>query len=188
MTKRYVLNKQLPDKALDILDEASARKSTMQDKLQNDDNYQKEEKKIEKIQKQIEDAIEKQDYFAAADLKEKEEQIKKEMNKIRSNKNIPVHLRGIISAEDIGNVLADKTGIPTNIVNEDEITKLKRLDLELKKNIIGQNEAVDTIVKTLIRSRLSVINKGKPIGSFLFMGPSGVGKTYLAKLMAKEYF
>jgi ATP-dependent Clp protease ATP-binding subunit ClpE len=70
--------------------------------------------------------------------------------------------------------LADKTGIPTNIVNEDEITKLKRLDIELKKEIIGQNDAVDTIVKTLIRSRLSVIKKDKPIGSFLFLGPSGV--------------
>ena len=188
LTKRFILNKQLPDKALDILDEASARKSTMQEKLHNDDSYQKEEKRVEKIQEQIEQAIEKQDYFAAADLKEKEERIKKEMNKIRSNKNIPTHLRGIISAQDIGNVLADKTGIPTNIVNEDEISKLKRLDKELKKNLIWQDEAVDAVVKTLIRSRLSVINKEKPIGSFLFMGPSGVGKTYLAKLIAKEYF
>jgi ATPase AAA-2 domain protein len=73
-------------------------------------------------------------------------------------------------------------------VNEDEITKLKRLDSDLKNQIIGQDEAVDSIVKTLIRSRLSVIRKNKPIGSFLFLGPSGVGKTYLAKLIAKTYF
>ncbi len=73
-------------------------------------------------------------------------------------------------------------------MNEDEITKLKRLDSDLKNQIIGQDEAVDSIVKTLIRSRLSVIRKNKPIGSFLFLGPSGVGKTYLAKLIAKTYF
>ena len=188
LSKRYILNKQLPDKALDIIDEASARKSTMQQKLDNDDSYKKQEKKIEKIQKQIEDAIENQDYFSAAELKSQEEELKKELQKIRSNKNIPMNLRSVITPEDIGKVLADKTWIPTNIVNEDEITKLKRLDSDLKNQIIGQDEAVDSIVKTLIRSRLSVIRKNKPIGSFLFLGPSGVGKTYLAKLIAKTYF
>lgn len=109
LSKRYILNKQLPDKALDIIDEASARKSTMQQKLDNDDTYKKQEKKVEKIQKQIEDAIENQDYFSAAELKAQEEQLKKELQKIRSNKNIPMSLRSVISAEDIGKVLADKT-------------------------------------------------------------------------------
>lgn len=188
LSKRYILNKQLPDKALDILDEASARKSTMQHKLDNDESYKKQEARIEDIQKEIEKAIENQDYFSAAELKEEEQALKKELQKIRSNKNIPTHLRSVIQPEDIWNVLADKTWIPTNIVNEDEITKLKRLDNELKHEIIGQNDAVDTIVKTLIRSRLSVIKKDKPIWSFLFLGPSGVWKTYLAKLIAKNYF
>mgnify|MGYP001689460937 FL=1 len=188
LSKRYILNKQLPDKALDIIDEACARKSTMQQKLDNDENYQAQEKKIEKIQKKIESAIENQDYFSAAELKNEEEELKKELQKIRSNKNIPINLRSTIEASDIGNVLADKTWIPTNIVNEDEVTKLKRLDAELKKEIVGQNDAVENVVKTLIRSRLSVVKKDKPIGSFLFLGPSGVGKTYLAKLIAKHYF
>ena len=188
LSKRYILNKQLPDKALDILDEASARKSTMQHKLDNDERYKKQEARIEDIQKEIEKAIENQDYFSAAELKEEEQALKKELQKIRSNKNIPTHLRSVIQPEDIWNVLADKTWIPTNIVNEDEITKLKRLDNELKHEIIWQNDAVDTIVKTLIRSRLSVIKKDKPIWSFLFLGPSGVWKTYLAKLIAKNYF
>ncbi|MBQ9553584.1 hypothetical protein IJU97_01090 [bacterium] len=109
LSKRYILNKQLPDKALDILDEASARKSTMQHKLENDENYKKQEKRIEQIQKEIESAIENQDYFSAAELKEEEQALKKELQKIRSNKNIPTHLRTIIQPEDIGNVLADKT-------------------------------------------------------------------------------
>ena len=188
LSKRYILNKQLPDKALDILDEASARKSTMQKKLDNDDEYKKQETKIEKIQKQIEKAIENQDYFAAAELKTEEEELKKNLQKLRSNKNIPAHLRSVIESSDIWNVLADKTGIPTNIVNEDEVSKLKRLDAELKGQLIGQDDAVNAVVKTLIRSRLSVIRKNKPIWSFLFLGPSGVGKTYLAKLIAKHYF
>ncbi|MFA5747837.1 MAG: AAA family ATPase, partial [Candidatus Absconditabacterales bacterium] len=79
-------------------------------------------------------------------------------------------------------------GIPANIVNESELEKLQRLEAELKLKIVGQDEAVGSIVKTLTRSRLSIIQKTKPIGSFLFLGPSGVGKTFLAKLIAKDYF
>lgn len=188
LSKRYVLNKQLPDKALDILDEACARKSTMQEKLDNNDNYQKAEKEIEAIQKKITKAIENQDYFTAADLKEQEEKLKQELQNIRNKSTIPTHLRSVIDAKDIGNVLAEKTWIPVNIVNEDEITKLKRLKSTLKESLIGQDEAVDAVVKTLTRSRLSMIDKHKPIGSFLFLGASGVGKTYLAKLIARDYF
>lgn len=188
LSKRYVLNKQLPDKALDILDEACARESTLQEKLDNDDQYKKTEQKIKKIEKQIEKSIDNQDYFAAAKLKEIEDRLKKELQNIRSHKNIPTHLRSEIDAKDIGNVLAEKTGIPVHIVNEDEISKLKRLDTTLKSEVIGQDEAVNAVVRTLTRSRLSMITKTKPIGSFLFLGPSGVGKTYLAKRIAKDYF
>ena len=188
LSRRYMMNKFLPDKALDLIDEACARESTMTQKLDNDDEYKTYEETLAKLQKKIEDSIEKQDYFGAAELKDKEEQIKADMNKIRTSKNIPTHLRPLIDAKDIGNVLADKTGIPTHIVNEDEVSKLRRLAEGLKTTIIGQDEAVDAVVKTLTRSRLSVITHKKPIGSFLFLGPSGVGKTYLAKLIAKDYF
>lgn len=188
LSKRYILNKHLPDKALDLIDEACAKKSTMTGKLENDENYQKQEEAIQEIQNKIEIAIEKQDYFGAAALKEQEETIKKEMLLMRTQKNIPTHLRPSIKKEDIWVVLAEKLGIPSNIVNESEIDKLKRLDFILKTHIVGQDEAVESIVKTLTRSRLSVIQKTKPMWSFLFLGPSGVGKTYLAKLIAKEYF
>jgi ATP-dependent Clp protease ATP-binding subunit ClpC len=188
LSRRYILNKHLPDKAIDILDEACARKSTMQQKLENDEEFTKSQKKIEEIQEKIEKAIEEQNYFLAAELKEKEEELKINIQKIRNTKSIPAHLRPSINPTDIWNVLADKTWIPSNIVNEDEITKLKRLDADLKQNIVGQDEAVDAIVRTLTRSRLSVINRKKPIGSFLFLWPTGVGKTYLAKLIAKNYF
>jgi len=188
LTRRYMLNKYLPDKALDIIDEACARKSTMQHKLENDDEYKKLEKKINKIKDEIEVAIENQDYFQAAELKEQEEKLKNEIIKIRSNKNIPSHLRPTIEKEDIWNVLADKTGIPSNVVNQSELEKLKLLSESLKGNVFGQDDAVQTVVKTLTRNRLSVIEKHKPIWSFLFLGPSGVWKTFLAKMIAKNYF
>lgn len=188
LTKRYMLNKYLPDKALDIIDEACARKSTMQQKLENDDEYKKVEKKINKIKESIEAAIESQDYFQAAELKEQEEKLKSEILKIRSNKNIPNHLRQTIDKADIGNVLADKTWIPANVVNQSELEKLKLLATSLKGHVFGQDNAVQAVVKTLTRNRLSVIERHKPIWSFLFLWPSWVWKTFLAKMIAKNYF
>ena len=188
LTQRYILNKHLPDKALDIIDEACARKSTMQAKLENDDEYKKVEAKIKKVKEQIEAAIENQDYFQAAELKEEEEKLKANLTKIRGKKNIPMNLRPLIDKKDIGEVLADKTWVPANIVNQSEIEKLRALDKNLKWNVFGQEDAVNAVVKTLTRNRLSVIEKNKPIWSFLFLWPSGVGKTFLAKQIAKNYF
>jgi len=188
LSKRYILNKHLPDKALDIIDEACARKSTMSQKLENDDGYKKSEIKIKKVEKEIEQAIDSQDYFKAAELKEKQEKLKKDMLNIRNSKNIPMHLRPEINKNDIGSVISEKLWVPASIVTESEVDKLKRLNNDLNEKIIGQDEAVQAIVKSLTRNRLSVIEKNKPIGSFLFLGPTGVGKTYLAKLIAKDYF
>ena len=188
LSKRYILNKQLPDKALDILDEACARESTIQEKLDTNKEYLATEKELDNIQQEIATAVNNQDYFTASELKEKQDDLKKKLQNIRNFSSIPVEKRTKITPAHIGNVLAEKTGIPVNIVNEDEISKLKRLKATLQESLIGQEEAVNAIVKTLTRSRLSMIEKKKPIGSFLFLGPSGVGKTYLAKLIAKDYF
>jgi len=188
LSQRYMLNKFLPDKALDIIDEACARKSTINQKLETDHDFKKNEKKLQKIIEQIESAIDKQDYFKAAELKEKEEKIKKQMQKIRTSKNIPIHLRPTIETQDIWQVLSDKTGIPSNIVNESELDKLRKLESDLQTKILWQQEAVKAVVKTLTKSRLSVIDRNKPIGSFLFLWPTWVWKTYLAKLIAQDYF
>jgi len=188
LSKRYMLNKHLPDKALDIIDEACAKKSTLAQKLENDDSYKEAINDIKKIEAKIEAAIEKQDYFKAAELKEKEEELKKNINKLRTSKNVPLHLRPVITLDDVWWVLADKAGIPAKIVTESEIDKLRRLENELSSQILGQEEAVKAVVKSLTRNRLSVVEKDKPIWSFLFLGPTGVGKTFLAKLIAKIYF
>jgi ATP-dependent Clp protease ATP-binding subunit ClpC len=185
---RYIMNKHLPDKAIDLIDEASARLSTLQQKLKENSAYTKKEKEIATIKKKIEKAIEKQDYFRAAELKEQEEACKKQLSTMRKQHVLPKDLRPTVTYMDVGRVLSEKMGIPLDQVTATELHKLVSLDTHLKQKIRGQDEAVDQIVRALRRSRLSVVEYSKPIGSFLFLGPSGVGKTYLAKLLAKEYF
>lgn len=188
LSRRYILNRHLPDKAIDIIDEASARKSTITRKLEKDDTYNKYEKQLKELDKKIEHAIDSQDYFGAAELKEQQENIKHKMQQVRQDKLLPVHLRQIIQPDDIGQVLADKTWIPANIVSESEIVKLKRLKEALDTDVFGQEEAIQSVVKAITRNRMSVIKKDKPISSFLFLWPSGTGKTHLAKMVAKHYF
>lgn len=169
LSKRYILNKHLPDKAIDIIDEASARKSTMNEKLEKNNEYQKQEEKLIAVQEKIEKAIEKQDYFQAAELKEQEEKIKAHMKTLRMKNTLPEHLRPTVDLADIGRVLADKIGVPAHMVTETETDKLKRLEGALEGKIVGQKEAVDAVVKSIKRNRLSVVKKNKPIASFLFL-------------------
>lgn len=185
---RYMMNKHLPDKAIDLIDEACARLSTLQTKLANNDEYMDAEEKIKHLQKSIEKAIAKQDYFKAAELKEQEEQMKQKMKTMRQQQALPKHLRKTVWLHEIGLVLADKLGLPLTQITESEVHKLATLDGDLKAKLLGQDEAIEQIVKAVRRNRLSAVQRNKPIGSFLFLGPSGVGKTYLAKLLAKDYF
>ena len=188
LSARYVMNKHFPDKAIDIIDEASARASTFTTHAEQDENYKSLNKEIEDIQDKIQAAIADQDYFLAAELKLKQKDLKDKIRTVRSSKALPLHLRPVVDIDDIGRVLADKTWVPTSVVTESEITKLQRLKEHLNTKLLGQDEALDAVVKTLQRSRLSVVERNKPIASFLFLGPSGVGKTHLAKLIAEEYF
>lgn len=188
LSTRYLLNKQLPDKAIDLLDEACARKSTLNEKLKNNDDFVNNEKELKLIQEKIEKAILSQDYFAAAELKEKEEKLKNKLKNMRSQTVLPKDLRPTVDENDIGVVLAEKLGIPENEINQSEIQKLKKLDWVLKAKMLGQDDVIDNVVKSIRRNRLSIVKKTKPIASFLFLGPSWVGKTYLSKLLATEFF
>ena len=188
LSKRYIMNKFLPDKAIDILDEACARKSTMIVKLDNDEDNKKLTADLEDLEKKIEKAVANQDYFLAAKHKNTQNEIKKEIQKIRNQNLLPNHLRPSVDVDDIWKALAEKIGIPASIVTESEVAKLKRLQEDLSTKIIWQEEALSSITKTIQRSRLSTINKNKPIASFIFLGPSGVGKTHIAKTIAEDYF
>lgn len=185
---RYIMNKFLPDKAIDLMDEAAARVSTLHNKLSENKEYELTVKKIETIKKKIEKSILKQDYFAAAWLKEQEEELKQKLSTLRSYNNLPYHLRPHVNVENIWMVLSDKLWIPANQITATDIARLSKLETQLKSKIFGQDVAVDAVVKAIKRSRISVIESKKPIASFLFLWPTGVGKTYLAKLIASEFF
>jgi ATP-dependent Clp protease ATP-binding subunit ClpA len=141
-----------------------------------------------KIQNSIERAIEKQDYFWAAEFKEKEESLKKEIKQLRSNNSLPKHLRKTVECDDIWEVLSDKLWIPVDQITDSEIAKLRNLDKLLSSKLLWQEDIIKNIVDSIKRNRLSVIQKDKPIASFLFLWPSWVGKTYIAKLLANDFF
>ncbi len=185
---RYMMNKHLPDKAIDLIDEACARVSTLSQKLEKNDEYAELEQKVKDIQSEIEACIEKQDYFKAAELKDAEEEYKKELKVIRNKNSLPKHLRASVDVLHVGKVLSDKMWLPLEQVTSNEIEQLAHLDEDLKEYILAQDEAVDAVVKSIRRRRLSPVETKKPIASFVFLWPSWVGKTYLAKLLAKEYF
>lgn len=185
---RYILDRQLPDKAIDLLDEASVRKSVAENKVKDSKEYIKKKSEIKNLEVAMGNMVEEQDYFSAADLKEKIDVLKRDMIEIKNKSNIPRKDRPVITDEDVNLVLAERLGIPANNIQESEISVLKTLSDDLKKNILWQDEAVDNIVSSIKRNKLSVVEKTKPIGSFLFLGPSGVGKTFLGQLLAKEYF
>lgn len=188
LSSRYMLNRHLPDKAIDVLDEACARKSTLSQKLESNTSYKKSEQKLKDIQAAIEKAIERQDYFYAAELKEQENAVKHKMGEMRLSSALPVHLRPSVILEDVGQVFADKLGIPLTVFTQSDREKLKKLDQLIKNDLHGQDESVQTIVNAVRRNKLSVIQRNKPLASFLFLGPSGTGKTFMAKLLAKHVF
>lgn len=185
---RYIMNKFLPDKALDIVDEACARVSTLSQKLESNTDYTKLEKEIDDITKKIEEAIAHQDYFKAAELKEIIAEKKDALKDLRQDQLLPKHLRPTVSRIDASRVLADKMWLPLDQVSATEMDQLRNLESELKNIVFAQDEAVESVVHAIKRSRLSPIENKKPIASFVFLGPSGVGKTFLAKTLASHYF
>ena len=188
LSVRYILNKHLPDKAIDLIDEACARKSVLLSKLERNDDYTEAMDALKEVETKIQGAVGEQDYFKAAELKQTELELKNKIKSLKNKSSMPSHLRPIITEEDIGRVLSDKLGIPTEIINESEVEKLTHLKTVFDSHIFGQDEAVDKVIKSIQKSRLSVIPKNKPIASFLFLWPSGVGKTYTAKMIAEHYF
>ena len=188
LSKRYILDKYLPDKAIDLIDEACSRKSSKSISKATLKEIDRLNKKIEKLEEKIKKAVEEQDYFTAADLKEEVQELKYKINQLQSASSTPKELREDVTEQDIQQVIAEKYGISSSVLSKSEIEFLKRLKYTLNKEIIWQEQAVEEVVNAIIRNKLSPVEKNKPIGSFLFLGPSGVGKTYLAQLLAKHFF
>ena len=184
---RYVNDRYLPDKAIDLIDEA-ASKVKMQS-YTKPDSIKKLEEEIEKVNKEKEEAIATQNFEKAAKLRDKQrtkkEKLEEEQVKWKdgNTKNVIT-----LNKENIAEVIARWTGIPAYKITETESDKLRHLEENLHKRVIGQNEAVSAVAKAIRRGRVGLTDPNRPTGSFLFLGPTGVGKTELAKALAEAMF
>ena len=187
LSVRYINDRFLPDKAIDLIDEAASRVKMKTYTMP--DSIKELEEKIESINREKEEAIRVQDFEKAATLRDKvnaeKEKLEKEKKKWQSKNSKNVMS---LTEEDIAEVIASWTGIPVNKITQDENEKLKHLEETLHKRVIGQNEAVEAVSKAIRRGRVGLKDPNRPIGSFLFLGPTGVGKTELSKALAEALF
>ncbi len=187
MSDRYIADRHLPDKAIDVIDEAGARarlsQSTFPLELRDLD------KKIEQIALEKEAAIRGQEFEKAASLRDKEKSLRQEYYRIKKEWNdAKVTQRTWVSEEDIAAIVSRMTKIPVARIGEEESAKLLRMEDELEKEIVGQREAVQAIAKAIRRNRAGLRDPRRPIGTFMFLGPTGVGKTELARVLARYLF
>ena len=186
LSARYVSDRFLPDKAIDLVDEAAAAKriNYADSKVKNDLT-----KKIEEIKAKKKTAVDAQDFEAAQTLKEEEEKLTEKLSllqdKVKPDEN---GFTGTLTVDDVALVLAKWTGIPTTKITESDADKLKNLEAELEKRVVGQDEAVHAIAKAIRRGRLGLKDEKRPSGTFIFLGTTGVGKTELAKALAEVMF
>ncbi|MBQ9659015.1 MAG: ATP-dependent Clp protease ATP-binding subunit [Clostridia bacterium] len=187
LSVRYINDRFLPDKAIDLIDEAASRARLKT--YTEPDKLKQLEEELEKVSKDKEEAVRNQKFEKAASLRDEEralkEKVEKETTKWKNKKTKSVT---DITDENIAEVIANWTGIPAKKITEDENEKLKNLEESLHKRVIGQEEAVEAVSKAIRRGRVGLKDPKRPIGSFLFLGPTGVGKTELSKALAEVLF
>ena len=187
MSVRYINDRYLPDKAIDLIDEAASRARLKT--YTEPDSLKELEEEIANINKDKEEAVKTQKFEKAAKLRDKEKELKekyeKEQKKWQNKNNKSVT---DITEENIAEVISSWTGIPAKKITEDENEKLKNLEKNLHERVIGQDEAVEAVAKAIRRGRVGLKDPKRPIGSFLFLGPTGVGKTELSKALAECLF
>ena len=184
---RYVTDRFLPDKAIDLIDEASSKARLRT--YTEPDSLKELQEEIEKTKNEKEEAVLNQKFEKAAELRDSEKALRERFEEEQSKwKNKNTKSIVTITEENIAEVIANWTGIPAKKITEDENEKLKNLEQELHKRVIGQNEAVEAVSKAIRRGRVGLKDPKRPIGSFLFLGPTGVGKTELSKALAEVLF
>ncbi|MFZ4461002.1 MAG: ATP-dependent Clp protease ATP-binding subunit [Patescibacteria group bacterium] len=186
LSTRYVTDRFLPDKAIDLIDEACSAKSMKYNF--DEDEIKKIKEEIETIQKDMENFIISQQYHKAINAKQRREELEAKIAEKKAKRTIPRDKRMHITGEDIQKIVRQITGVPEKSLDTEDIAKLSKLATSIKKRIIDQNEAVDSIVNAIKRSRTGIADVNRPIGSFLFLGPTGVGKTELVKVLAEEFY
>ena len=187
LSTRYITDRFLPDKAIDLIDEAASQ--VRMKKFVEPDEIKKLQEELEKMDKEKNEAIYNQKFEEAARLRDTEKLIKSKLEDDIKNWNSQKNKDIIeIKEENIEEIISKWTGIPIYKLNEDETEKIKKLEENLHKKIIGQNEAVESVAKAIRRGRIGLKDQNRPIGSFLFLGPTGVGKTELSKAVADIIF
>jgi ATP-dependent Clp protease ATP-binding subunit ClpC len=187
LADRYIADRQLPDKAIDLIDEAGARLRIKRMKTPPD--YQEIENELSKVRKDKEDSIENQKFEAAAKLRDLEKELlERKVIKEAEWKEAGVDLFDEVDEEAVAEVLAMWTGIPVYKLTEQETEKLLRMEDELHKRVIGQDDAIKAVSQAIRRTRAGLKDPKRPAGSFIFLGPTGVGKTETAKTLAEFLF
>ncbi|MBE5821410.1 MAG: ATP-dependent Clp protease ATP-binding subunit [Clostridiales bacterium] len=187
MSNRYINDRFLPDKAIDLVDEAASKIKLKS--YSEPDNIRKASEKVEEIKADKEKAIKEQDFEKAAKLRDKENEAKKALTDLKEKWNSNKQKKKVeVKVEDIADVISLWTGIPTKQLTKTEQERLKNLEKILHQRVIGQDEAVSAVAKSIKRGRVGLKDPKRPTGSFIFLGPTGVGKTELAKTLAEELF
>ena len=184
---RYITDRFLPDKAIDLIDEAASKVRLKENTPPM--SIKELEEKIQSIDKEKEEAIRGQDFEKAAKVRDEQSKLKRKLETVKNEwRTSSSKYYDLVDADAVAEVLSLWTGVPVNKIVEEEAEKLLNLEEVLHKRVVGQNEAVDSISKAIRRSRAGLKDPNRPIGSFLFLGPTGVGKTELSKALAEAHF
>lgn len=184
LADRYINDRFMPDKAIDLLDETAAHLRI--DKGRTPPEIRRLKKELKLINTQIEDAVDGEDYEKAARYKQRASQIQEDLKELQTNDREAKKL--VMTNDDVAEIVARSTGVPVRKLIRSEAKYLLNLEKNLSKYVIGQDEAVHAVAKAVRRNRSGVSSSKRPIGSFIFLGPTGVGKTELARVLAREFF